>query len=132
MIGSNRSNTAFKSFEKAAKSVPRGGPLRILVFNQRGLPVLQFGDTKLVSKATTDEISAMGVKLSHDILNQVDQLNDNLPNRIAFFYDEEVVTIERDDAFIFFIVWSTRSFKVDTKFDTYIKRLGVTLKEELT
>ncbi len=132
MIGSNRSNTAFKSFEKAAKSVPRGGPLRILVFNKRGLPVLQFGDINLVSKATTDEISAMGVKLTHDILEQVDPLNDSLPNRIALFYDEEVITIEQDDAFIFFIVWPIRAFDLNTKFDTYIKRLGVTLKEELT
>lgn len=124
---------AFKNFEKAASSFPQsGGPQRILVFNNQGLPILQYGKENGAIKEMNIHDSALGAELIREVFQSLKRLRDKNPSRVVFFFEDEVVSFEQDDPFIFLINWHIGAFKLSTSNETYIRRLGKTLQEELT
>ncbi len=132
MIGTYRSDVAFKSFAKAAKSLPRGGPLFILVLNHRGLPVLQYGDQSYIAPLGAEMVAAQASRMIRRFVGMLSEIHDEEPERISITYEDSVITLERDGLFVFYIVWSPETFSLTDKNSVYLKRLSVTLQEDLT
>lgn len=129
-----KSDRPFTNFENAAKSIPKsGGPLKILVFNNQGLPVLQYVRDYGATNKIDERESALGADVVRDLYIRMNDIYEDDPERVALFYDDKVVTLEKDDPFIFLITWPTKAFKVTSSAsENYIKRLSRTLHEELT
>ncbi len=129
-----RSDKPFTNFENAAKSIPKsGGPMKILVFNQQGLPILQYIREYGATNKIDERESAVGADLVRDIYMRMNEFHGEDPKRVAFFYEDKVLTLERDEPFIFLVTWPNNSFKITSSAsENYIKRLGRTLHEELT
>ncbi|MBD3165991.1 hypothetical protein GF324_05300 [bacterium] len=134
MLGFSKSDRPFSNFEKAVQSVPKSkGPKRILVFNNQGLPILDYGEESGATDRVNDRDSAIGADLVRDIYLRLNDFEGKEPERVAFFYQDQVLTLEKDEPFIFLISWPTTAFKIISgASENYIKRLGRTLHEELT
>ena len=53
------------------------------------------------------------------------------PERVAFFYENEIITVESDGPFIILMTWSEKAFKLNIGIENFLKRLKSTLYEEL-
>ena len=123
---------AFPSLEKAWKAFPRGWDgLRILVFNKQGQPVLQYSAAGATSEVDEREC-ALGMELARSIYQSISSFSGGEPQRIAFHFDGEVVTVERSDPFIIITHWPTDAVHLETEVAGYLGRLALTLQEELT
>ncbi len=126
-----RQTKSFKSLEEARRALPRGkGPIRVLVLNRQGLPVVQFSNSGKTEKIS-DRDCALGTELAREVFDSIKPFYGKLPSRVAFYYKEEVVTVERSGPFVMLITWPRVSFKSITANETYVKRLERTLFEEL-
>jgi hypothetical protein len=119
--------------EKAWKEFPRvGAPLRVLVFNKQGQPVLQYSTAGGASTEIDERMCALGTELARVIYQSVNSFSGREPQRIAFFFEDEVATIQRNDPFIMLVFWPPKEVRMDAEIDEYIARLALTLQEELT
>lgn len=132
MIGTYKSDTAFKSYEKAAKALPRGGPLLIMVLNHRGLPVLQYGDQSYIEHLGAEMLAAQASHMLRNFIAMLSDIRSEEPERIVVTYEHEVFTLERNGPFVFFMVWSSETFSLTDKNSVYLRRLVTTLEEDLT
>ncbi|HHE46470.1 MAG TPA: hypothetical protein ENL08_02045 [Bacteroidetes bacterium] len=79
-----------------------------------------------------DQECADAVDLARVVFNGIRSFQGHEPSRIAFFFNEEVITVERDGPFVLLMNWSVSAFKSNAGSETYIKRLEGTLFEELS
>ncbi len=133
MIGFNKKG-AFPDFEKAVRSFPKsGGPLNILVLTMQGLPVLEYDRKTGASQDIDDYRAASVTDIVRSTFSGMEKSKGEEMEKMAFFFDNEVVTVEKDDPFIFVITWPADILKLSTSAgNSYLKRLARTLHEELT
>ncbi len=134
MLGRSKSKPGDSELEKAINSIPRSkGPLEILILNNQGLPVMHYDRDEGVS-ATIDEMqSALSTELVRGIYDRIQNIREEDLERAAFFFEDSILTVEKDDPFIFLITWPRGVIKVSNTIDSnYLKRIGRTLHEELT
>jgi hypothetical protein len=123
---------AFTSLEKAWKAYPRGYEgLRILVFNKQGQPVLQYSGSGATTEIDEREC-ALGMELARSVYQSINSFSGGEPLRVAFYYENEVVTVERSDPFIIIVYWPPDAAHLESEITHYITRLSLTLQEELT
>ena len=124
---------SFKNLDIAKKRFPRGkGPQRILVINNQGLPIVQMSAVDDFDFIIDDQECAEVVDLARIIYNGMKAFRGRDPERVAFFFNDEVITVEREGPFILLINWSETAFKSNAGSETFIERLGSTLFEELS
>ncbi|MFC2150401.1 hypothetical protein ACFLQV_02740 [Calditrichota bacterium] len=123
--------TAFRDLEDARKSLPRNkGPIRVLVLNRQGLPVLQYSNSGTVQKIS-DRDCALGTELAREVFEIIRPFHGKLPESVAFHYPEEVITVSRSGPFVILVTWPAVAFKSIVANELYVKRLERTLYEEL-
>ncbi len=132
MIGF-KNKGAFPDFEKAVRSFPKsGGPLKLLVLTMQGLPVLEYDRDTGASQDIDDYRAAAVTDLVRSTFKGMESIQNEEPERMAFFFSNEVITVEKDDPFIFVITWPSEILKRSTATGSaYLKRLARTLHEEL-
>ncbi len=128
-----KSMRAFRNLEIAKKRFPQGkGPQRILVLNNQGLPIMQVSNLGEFDFLIDDQECAEVADLARVLYSGIKTFRGREPLRIAFFYNDEVITVERDGPFILLMNWSVTAFKSNPGSEAYIKRLEGTLFEELS
>ena len=128
-----KSHRSFKNLKDAKWRVPRKrGPLRILVLNLQGLPVLYYDAEDGSVRKADDRECALAAEMAREVYNYMRSYRHKEPSRVAFFYEDEVVTIERSDPFILLITWPKSAIDFVSSNQTYFRRLDLTLREELT
>lgn len=124
---------SFKNLDIAKKRFPRGrGPQRILVLNHQGLPIMQMSAVDDFDFIIDDQECAEVVDLARIIYNGIKTFRGREPGRVAFFFNDEVITVEREGPFILLMNWPETAFKANAGSETFIKRLESTLFEELS
>ncbi len=124
---------AFKNIEAAKKRFGKGsGPQRILVLNNQGLPIMQMSSIDDFAFIIDDEECAEVVELARTVYNSIQSYRGIEPYRIAFFFNDEVITVERTGPFIILVNWQEEVFRRRYNSETYIERLESTLFEELS
>ena len=124
---------AFKNIETAKKRFRKGsGPQRILVLNNQGLPIMQMSSIDDFAFIIDDEECAEVVELARTVYNSIQSYRGIEPYRIAFFFNDEVITVERTGPFIILVNWQEEVFRRRYNSETYIERLESTLFEELS
>ncbi|MDP8241262.1 MAG: hypothetical protein P9X24_19410 [Candidatus Hatepunaea meridiana] len=133
MNDSYKSSRSFQNLEAAKKKFPKvKGPHRILVLNTQGLPIMQMSSVASFAFIIDDEECAEAVELARDVYSSVKSFRGIAPSRVAFFFDDEVITVERNECFILLMYWDEEEFKPNGKSEKYIRLLENTLKAELT
>lgn len=124
---------AFPSLDKAWKSFPRvSGKLRILVFNLQGQPVIQYSSDGGANTVVDERECALGMELARVIYNSITGYSGSKPERVAFFFPDQVITIERFDPFVLMVFWPQKAARLDREIEEYLDRLALTLQEEFT
>jgi len=133
-MNSNHKNfRSFKNLEIAKKRFPKGkGPQRLLVLNNQGLPIMQASAADDFNYLIDEHECAEVVDLVRTVYNSIKAFRGREPERVAFFFNDEVITVERDGPFILLMNWSESAFKSNAGSEIYIKRLESTLFEELS
>lgn len=122
----------FGSVEKARKLFQKHkNILRVLVLNQQGLPVLQLSNLDEFSRIVDEEECAMGAELTRKVFDIIKVFRGREPFRIAFFFNDEVITVDRKGPFIFIVTWPESALKAASSSESFIKRLQATLAEDL-
>ncbi len=128
-----KSRHSFKNLEQAKCSVPRKrGPSRILVLNKQGLPILHYDVNEGEIRRVGERECAMGAELAREVYRLLRSYRDEEPFRVAVFYPDEVMTIERNDPFILLITWPHSAINMIGSNEAFVRRLEVALREELT
>ncbi|NQT35231.1 hypothetical protein HQ587_08575 [bacterium] len=128
-----KNTRAFKNIEAARKRFRKSnGPQRILVLNQQGLPIMQMSSIDDFAFIIDDEECAEVVDLARTVYNSIQSYRGIEPYRIAFFFNDEVITVERTGPFIILVNWQEEVFRRRYNSETYIERLESTLFEELS
>lgn len=123
----------YKSLKAARKRFRKGkGPTRILVLNEQGLPIMQVSDNDDFDVIVDDEECGDVVELARCVYNAIKSLRGQDPSRIAFFFNDEIITVERDGPFILLVHWDQGAFTSNADSEIYINRLEKTLHEELS
>ncbi|MDP8208108.1 MAG: hypothetical protein P9L92_15695 [Candidatus Electryonea clarkiae] len=130
----DKSHSAYHEFDKAVKGFPRsGGPTRLIVLNEQGLPILQFERGKGPSDEIDEKYVALGIRVIRNLFDLSDELEGKKPERIAMFFEDEVISFDWDRPFVFIISWPRDTIKLSNSMDSaYLRRLSRTLHEELT
>ena len=133
-MNSNHKNfRSYKTLEIAKKRFPKGkGPQRLLVLNNQGLPIMQASAVDDFNFMIDEHECAEVADLARNVYNGIKAFRGREPDRVAFFFNDEIITVERDGPFILLINWSEAAFKSNSGSETYIKRLESTLFEELS
>jgi hypothetical protein len=128
-----QSTLAFASLDKAWKAFPKGfRDLRVLVFNTKGQAVLHYSRAAGASTAVDENESAWGMELTRSIYASIRAFSGKVPLRTTFYFEEEIVSVERNDPFIILVFWPREAVKMDKEINRYLERLTLTLQEELT
>jgi hypothetical protein len=128
-----KKHRAFPSLERAWKAFPHvKGNLRVLVFNLQGQPVIQYSHDSGVTTTIDERECALGMELTRSVFGSINSFSGSQPQRIAFFFDNEVITIEQSDPFILMVFWPRSTARLRSSIEEYLNRLIQTLLEELT
>ena len=128
----HKSSHSFQSLEAARNKFPKvKGPHRILVLNTQGLPIMQMSSIASFAFIIDDKECAEAVELARDVYSSVKSFRGIAPLRVAFFFNDEVITVERNDHFILLMYWDEEAFKPNSNSEKYIRLLENTLKAEL-
>jgi hypothetical protein len=127
-----KSYPAYKSLDAARKKLPRtGAPNRILILNRQGLPIMQMSKVDDFAVIVDDQECGEVAELTRQVNKCLKSFRGLEPERTAFFFDGEIITVECDGPFIILMTWSEKAFKLFTSIDNFLERLKSTLYEEL-
>jgi hypothetical protein len=133
MNSDHKNFRSYKNLEIAKKRFPKGkGPQRLLVLNNQGLPIMQVSAVDDFNFMIDEHECAEVADLARNVYNGIKAFRGREPDRVAFFFNDEIITVERDGPFILLINWSEAAFKSNSGSETFIKRLESTLFEELS
>ena len=123
----------FKNLEAAKKRFPKvNGPLRILVLNKQGLPIIQVSSLDDFAYIIDDVECAEALELAREVYSSIKSFRGKSPERVAFFFRGEVITVEHKDPFIILMNWSENTFCSNISSEGYIRKLESTLFDELS
>ncbi|MFC2170584.1 hypothetical protein ACFLQJ_01245 [Calditrichota bacterium] len=130
----DRPEGVYSEFDKAVKSFPRnGGPEKLLVLNEQGLPIMQYEQGKGATEEIDEKFVALGTNIMRNLYHQADALEGRKPQRIALFFEDEIISLDWIKPFILIITWPRAAIKLSNSMDSsYLSRLIQTLQEELT
>ncbi|NQU06095.1 MAG: hypothetical protein HQ568_08385 [Calditrichaeota bacterium] len=132
MSNKAQSYSAFKSIVAAKKKIPKvGAPHRILILNRQGLPIMQMSKIDDFAVTVDDKECGEVAELARKVYKNIESFRGLKPERVAFFYKDEVITVEIDGPFIFLMIWSEKAFKRNAGIENFLKRLKSTLNKEL-
>lgn len=123
---------AFKSLENAKKRLPKSrGPYRVLVLNRQGLPIMQMSRIDDFAVIVDDIECGEVTEMVREVYAAIKSYRGLEPSRVAFFFNDEIITVDREGPFIILMVWSNDAFRTETGIENYLHRLEKTLYEEL-
>jgi len=132
MSDKERSYPAFNSLDAARKKIPKAGaPQRILILNRQGLPIMQMSRIDDFAVIVDDQECGEVAELARKVNRNIKSFRGLEPERVAFFYEDEIITVESEGPFIILMIWSKKAFKLNPGIENFLKRLKSTLNEEL-
>src|SRR4030042_1855179 len=123
MASLDKKHQACPSLEKAWKAFPRiKGILRVLVFNMQGQPVIQYSRDSGVTTTIDERECALGMELTRSVYSSINSFSGSQPQRVAFFFDNEVITIEQSEPFILMVFWPRNAARLHSSIEEYLTR----------
>lgn len=132
MSNNSLSHPTYKNLDVARKKLPKtGSPQRILILNKQGLPIMQMSRVDdfdiIIDDRECGEVAELARKVSEDIKS----FRGLEPERVAFFFKDEIITVEIEGPFIILMIWSEKAFTTNSNMENFLERLKGTLYQEL-